>query len=244
MVKRMVVLAAAVGMLGSAPRVAGAADLWFDNYCIMGGLQVCASVRLNASADGKTLTMQVWNLYGTMGLQHTMTSIGLYHTSAGTKFGGTVTGFAATYVNGGSNDDITDAWSAKGAADINNLAGIKLELKTGTGGNDGIVGCEPYPGGGTKWATCNSFPNPAYVQFTFTLSEAFSLDDVALRWHSQQIGPDDISLKCDTGGAGDYPPCSVVPEPISMLLLGTGLAGLGGVGALRRRRKGLDVTDA
>jgi hypothetical protein len=29
-----------------------------------------------------------------------------------------------------------------------------------------------------------------------------------------------------------------------MILLGTGLAGVGGVGALRRRRKGLDIESA
>jgi hypothetical protein len=34
---------------------------------------------------------------------------------------------------------------------------------------------------------------------------------------------------------------SAVPEPITMVLLGTGLAGVGGAGLLRRRRKNGDV---
>jgi hypothetical protein len=44
------------------------------------------------------------------------------------------------------------------------------------------------------------------------------------------MGPDDIS---------DW---AVVPEPVTIVLLGSGLAGLGGAGLLRRRKRGGDLT--
>jgi hypothetical protein len=183
--------------------------------------------------------MQVWNLEGVMGTPHTITAVGLYH--SGAAWSGTVNSFNTYYITGGGTTNISNRWSEP-SSDIGTLAGIDVEVSGGSTGNNGVIGCT-NPGGGTKWSTCGSFPGTPYVQFDFSLSNSFALNDLELRWHSQQVGPDaERSLKCDTGGAGDYPACSVVPEPVTMALLATGLAGIGGAGFLRRRRRGHEIT--
>lgn len=232
---------AVVALALIVPGQAQAADRFFDNYCIMGSFQVCASVRLTTT--GNVLTMQVWNLEGTYGTPHTITAVGIH------GLGGAWTSFAYNdaryYTDATTSTSIKNRWTAQGANDIKTHQGINLQVQEGTSGNRGINGCTLLPGN-TKWQTCNSFADAPYVEFMFTFNAPVTLDNAQIRWHSTQIGPDmEYSLKCDTNPAawdsGSYPPCTVVPEPFTIALLGSGLAGIGGVGLFRRRKKGLDV---
>jgi hypothetical protein len=238
---RKAILLGAVGLALLWSKPAHADGMAWDNYCINDAFVVCASVRINVSASGN-LIMQVWNMEGVYGSPHTITSIGLYHTGG---WGGSGAYHYAHYVDGSGPDgyaDVSTSWTSP-ANDIETLGGVNLQLSTGTSGNDGINGCAQLPGG-TKWLTCNSFDGEPYMEFKFQLSgwNSYSAKDFELRWHSQQVGPDfEDSLKCDTGGYGDYGPCTQVPEPITIALLGSGLASMGGVGLFRRRKKGLDV---
>jgi hypothetical protein len=237
-VKRVVLSLLAAGALATPAR---GEELFFDNYCVTGSFQVCASVRL--FSDGDVLRMRVWNLEGTLGVSNTMTAIGLYQT--GSPWAGTVNSYSVDY----NGLDITSKWSPKGANDIANLGGIGLAIQEGTSGNAGIIGCVDPGGSPDKWATCNSFAAQPYVQFTFNLSQNLDLANTELRWHSQQL-PDGSSIKCDTGGAAEFDcdstttttETTTTPEPVTMVLLGSGLAGVGA--AARRRRKTPFVTES
>ena len=87
--------------------------------------------------------------------------------------------------------------------------------------------------------------------FTFTFDAAFddNIGALALGLHfrdgpanctsSKTFIDADNNASGPSGGAyleGCGPPTTVIPEPITMALLATGLAGMGGVGLVRRRR--------
>ena len=234
--KRMLAPMILAGALWASP--ASALPYW-ESYCVTGSFAVCASVRITVTGD--VVNLDVWNLAGLMGDAHTMTAMGLYYTDLSAL--PSMTDFEVSWMGGGTGGtdvDVTPWWTEKGANDIKTLAGVSTVARAGTLGADGIVGCMEV-GSGQHWWTCLSWPDEPYMQFRFTFSGDVT-KELAMRWHSQQL-PDGSSVKCDTEGYGDYGPCNVIPEPFTIALLGTGLAGIGGIGALRRRRKGHDVVD-
>jgi hypothetical protein len=224
--------------------------MFFDNYCVT-NFNVCASVRVLSS--GNHVTMQMWNLNGSLGVAHTLTSIGLYHLGP-QNWNGTIQKFTATWSRqDGTTQDVSQYWRPSWNYDIRRLMAESVELSGGTQGTTGgIVGCTD-PGGALHFATCttpapgqNSFPGNPMLSFDFDLSTPFDIATTAMRWNSQQL-PGGGWAKCDIGvGTNpdfDFGPCehvedvTVTPEPITIALLGTGFFALGGAGFIRRRRR-------
>ena len=139
--------------------------------------------------------------------------------------------------------------------------GVRLEMASTTenGVDDGIIrDCLPssqFPGGTNNfWANpCGQVPNwesdAGWIVFDFNFTGNWgNLSTTEINIKGQN-GPDGWSTHCITGGNNTNcydvpvdkpPPSEVVPEPVTMILMGTGLLGIGA--ARRRRRKQDDAT--
>jgi len=216
-------LAAALGIGFAAavvPQQANAAPS--VTHCSTGSLVVCAG--FDSYYSGGNLFLEVWNLYdGTAanGVQHAITFAGI-----GNNWSGTASLVSATLNgSGGAGWVLKDPINNNPVGDDMNVAGV-----TANGINDAVWG------GG-------------HLVLEFSLSGTLPLTDAVYGWHSQAVDGTTCSIWVATNGDQAGPSSSdecynnVVPEPITMVLVGSGLLGIGGAG-LKRRRKGLDVTNA
>lgn len=123
------------------------------------------------------------------------------------------------------------------------LLGGPLVLAAGVTntGNGAIQGCNA-PAGGSRpsyFQTCNT----GWVELTFTTTNNWSAasSEIAFLASDWAVGG---GTECDTDNvpsAGRSQCVVATPEPVTMILLGSGLASMGGFG-LVRRRKGTDVS--
>ncbi|HEX6693880.1 MAG TPA: PEP-CTERM sorting domain-containing protein [Longimicrobiales bacterium] len=242
---RMFAGAAAIALLGAA--APASAQISFYNICSPGAMRACASAEV--FMEGPNLVMRVWNMNGystgasnnidtyasEFGGWHTITAVGL----RGVQYTVAPTGAraVATYVNNSNVSSTLAKWGTDASA--NSLQVYDTGADTDQGHKQGIVGCwNPDQAGNQNHVqTCNTYPENAYVQFTFSGLQNVNLSNATFAFHGQQVGAGyQLSVKAES------PPTTVTPEPVTTLLLGSGLAGI--AAARRRKKKVKDETAA
>lgn len=224
----------------------------FVNLCTTGALRTCASVQVQTIAltpanpgDPATFVLiRISNIQGQAGFGSSDGVPGQLITAVGLT-APDIQGAASlpTTLAGGATATGNPAslWQIRNSPGPGNIGGI-VEFSVSTQNvNGGILGCDAANANPTDFfRTCGS---GQFVVFSFTTTNVWDASSAEVAWKAQSIGPNDISLECRTSdGSGSQHFCSVVPEPFTMALLGTGLVGVAG-GAIRRRRKALDVVD-
>jgi hypothetical protein len=221
----------------------------FKSYLMCGGstFATCAAVQINVI--GQNVTVRVWNLSGNSAATYGTTTyagsifrgIGFYNVSGV----GVVSNSLS--VSGPAYGSTTPGqWSLSNGGTNVFAVVFKTNTSPAPGFTNGIAsGCATA---GQLPSSTNLYANPCtadlgntsnYVTFSFQITGTWdpNTSDLSIRYGN---GPGRLNGECWTGpttGVAAANCTTVTPEPVTMSLLATGLAGMGGAGFIRRRKQ-------
>jgi hypothetical protein len=238
-------LAGGLALIGATPAWADG----FRSYQVCGGDQFVTCAAIEITVVGSNVTMRVWNLSGNAGVtgvaspaNTVINSIGFYNVPAGVA---AVTGSLST--SGPARPgDTPGNWNLANGGKLN--FGVDFKATSGNNLDSGIAsGCAS--GASLGSSPPNLYLNPCadpasdptgWVTFNFQIAGGSwdpNTSDIVFRGQNAQTGERTECWAAPTpGGRPANCTSAAVPEPITMTLLATGLASMGGAGFIRRRR--------
>jgi hypothetical protein len=233
--------------------LASATPAWadgFQSYRFCGGdtFKTCGAVEI--TVVGSSVTMRVWNLSGNMAatngqaagsnLSSIINGIGFFNIPAGVS----VVTNSLSVSGPVRGTDTPTGWSLSNFGKV----AFAVDYRTTTSRTDGGIASGCATSGDLPGTPPNLYQNPCsgdlsntndWVTFNFQISGGAwdpSTSEISYRVYD---GLADVASECWTGTSPSGQPSNcvtVTPEPVTMTLLATGLAGMGGAGFLRRRK--------
>jgi hypothetical protein len=219
-------------------------------YAGYSGFALCASVTatVQTNAAGQhVLTMKVYNLSGANGSfgGTVFTSLGLDNVvpSSVNVIAGSLK-ITGPCMESSSGCDYSSFWQI--ADDKSIGGGVRVDLLAGSFNSQQSVAsqCGVDAGltpGHQRYFVTDCFANgPKYVTMSFQVTQDFNPGLTGDLFIKGQNGYNGQSTTCVSTN-GQCLPTTVVPEPVTATLFATGFGLWGGVGYLRRRRRGVDA---
>jgi hypothetical protein len=207
----------------------------FPVSCSPGAVRSCTSIQVATFWNGSqtVVSIMVRNEQGWAGLDNTggslISKIGIVAPNVGTASGLTVSTLGPVTVNGAPPN-----WTL---AQPSGLGGPIQLTATAPFRQGSIAGCNNPLGGlpANSYQTCTY---GGWVVFDFVTTANWSANNADIAWTVDKFATGTPGLECETSNpaTANRTYCAVTPEPVTMLLVGSGLAGMSGFGFLRRKR--------